>query len=97
MLIDFHIMNIMIIFAKIKYHIMGPKIFKDKLIKLSIKVIKRDCTEVEFQKEKKEFKLTDKHLIIGGIVLGAILLLIIIRFIIIKINDRKIDKALDDL
>ena len=40
-------MNIMIIFAEVKYHIMGPKSFKDKLIKLSIKVLKRDI-EADF-------------------------------------------------
>ena len=37
----------MIIFAEVKYHIMGPKSFKDKLIKLSIKVLKRDI-EADF-------------------------------------------------
>lgn len=53
--------------------------------------------ELTEKKETKKFELTDEHLMIGGIVLGALFLIIIIRFIIIKINDRKIDKALDDL
>lgn len=53
--------------------------------------------ELTKENKKKEFKITEKHLMIGGIVLGAIFIILIIRLIIIKINDHKIDKALDDL
>jgi len=53
--------------------------------------------ELITEEEKKEFKINEKHLIIGGIILGALLLILIIRFIIVKVNDNRIDKALDDL
>ena len=67
-------------------------------IKIKISMNEEDLDkELTKEQEKNEFKLTDKHLIIGGIVLGALLLIIIVRFIVVKINDRKIDKALDDL
>ena len=60
---------------------------------------------IEVQKETinntknddKGFKLTEKQMMIGGIVIGAILLIVVIVFVIIRIRDRKMEKELDSL
>ncbi len=53
--------------------------------------------EVEKIEEKDSFKLTKDQILLIGIALGIILIIFIIIIIVVKINDRKIDKALDEL
>lgn len=49
------------------------------------------------EKDDKGFKLTEKQIMIGGIVIGAIFLIVVIVFVIIRIHDRKMEKELDSL
>lgn len=59
--------------------------------------VKREENKEEVVNEKESFHLDKKYIIIGGIVLAVILIIIIIVVIINKINDRKLNKALDEL
>lgn len=59
--------------------------------------VKRPKVEEEVANEKESFHLDKKYIIFGCIGLGIILIIIIIVVIINKINDRKLNKALDEL
>ena len=49
------------------------------------------------ENDDKGFKLTEKQMMIGGIVIGAIFLIVVIVFVIIRIRDRRMEKELDSL
>ncbi len=62
----------------------------------TINVKKQNADEVIIDKEEP-FHIDRKYFVIGGIILGIIVIIIIITIIINKINDRKLNKALDEL
>lgn len=64
-----------------------------KHIEETIEVFEEEIEE----KEDKKFELSKEQIILIEIALGVALLIFITIFIIIKINDRKIDKVLDEL
>lgn len=62
----------------------------------TINAKKQNVEELTTDKEEP-FHIDKKYIIIGCIILGVIIVLIIIIAIVNKINDRKIDKTLDEL
>ncbi|MCI8778513.1 MAG: cadherin-like beta sandwich domain-containing protein [Bacilli bacterium] len=58
---------------------------------------KRSKVEEDVTNKKESFHLDKKYIIFGCIGLGIILIIITIAVIINKINDRKLNKALDEL
>lgn len=49
------------------------------------------------ENDDKGFKLTERQMMICGIVIGAIFLIVVIVFVIIRIRDRRMEKELDSL
>lgn len=95
---------------KATYTILGADDLESNNYKVKIEVIaengekstytinvKRPKVEEEVADEKESFHLDKKYIIFGCIGLGIILIIIIIVVIINKINDRKLNKALDEL
>ncbi len=58
---------------------------------------KKQNTEKLITDKEETFHIDKKYIVIGSIILGVLFLLIIIIVIVNKINDRKIDKTLDEL